>query len=301
MILTLTFVSNPYPGLHTRLIVVSPEGVLAAKDVSSLISEVGTALEPIWVPLLPGFHINTNPQPVWERPVVLPAPGAAIERSGEPGIWVTDGFKNLVFYTLNGFTFTEVERFKFSDGSSLSSPVMIDQNDNQSLKRVFYSVGGELRSTTLHGGTKMIAEKQGGTACPTHLGNGVTLFTKVSVDRQFPSRLVVVKNEAVVSETALPSQTIVQAAASLNHIFVSTADFFIQFDPFMQKVGEVPWVNGGRIGPAIGRDGSVYAIASNILFIFPPMQNTGPVGGAHDTTHRPIGTGGNAGGGGRLG
>lgn len=301
VILTLTFVSNPYPGLHTRLIVVSPEGVLAAKDVSSLISEVGTALEPIWVPLLPGFHINTNPQPVWERPVVLPAPGAAIERSGEPGIWVTDGFKNLVFYTLNGFTFTEVERFEFSDGSTLSSPVMIDQNDNQSLKRVFYSVGGELRSTTLHGGTKMIAEKQGGTACPTHLGNGVTLFTKASADRQFPSRLVVVKNDAVVSETALPSQTIVQAAASLNHIFVSTADYFLQFDPFMQKVGEVPWVNGGRIGPVIGRDGSVYAMASNILFIFPPMQNTGPVGGAHDTTHRPIGTGGNAGGGGRLG
>ena len=112
---------------------------------------------------------------------------------------------------------------------------------------------------------------------------------------------MVVKNDAVVSETALPSQTIAPAAASLNHIFVSTADFFIQFDPFMQKVSEVPWVNGGRIGPAIGRDGRVYAMASNILFVFPPMQNSGPVGGAHDTTHRPIGTGGGNTGRGRLG
>ncbi len=297
VVLTLSFLSNPYPGLHTRLIVVSQEGVLAAKDVSSLISELTTAP---WWPFGNGFDLTPDHEPVWETPVMLPAPGAAIERSGnDPRIWVTDGFKNLVLYTLTGFTFTELERFEFPDGRR-SSPVMIDQSDNQSLERVFYSLGGELRSSTHNGGTTVIAQDQGGTACPTHLGNGVTLFTKVSHDRQFPSSLVVVKNDAVVSETALPSQTIAPAAASLNHIFVSTADFFLQFDPFMQKVSEVPWVNGGRIGPAIGRDGRVYAMASNILFIFPPMQNTGPVGGAHDTTHRPIGTGGNTGGGGRL-
>ena len=63
----------------------------------------------------------------------------------------------------------------------------------------------------------------------------------------------------------------------------------------MQKVGEVPWVNGGRIGPAIGRDGWVYAMASNILFIFPPLQAGGPLDGGHTTTHRPMGDGGGTG------
>ena len=45
----------------------------------------------------------------------------------------------------------------------------------------------------------------------------------------------------------------------------------------------------------IGRDGHVYAVAGNILFIFPPMQDSGPLTGANTTTHRPLGTGGNTG------
>jgi hypothetical protein len=30
------------------------------------------------------------------------------------------------------------------------------------------------------------------------------------------------------------------------------------------------WVGGGKSPPAIGPDGRVYAVASDILFIFPP-------------------------------
>lgn len=301
VILTLAFVSNPYPGLHTRIIAVSSGGAIeAVKDVSSYVSPIEGDVW--WVP---GFSFPLDTHPVWDTPVVLPAPGAAVEASGwTPRIWVTDGIKYLFHYDFDGHAFTEQKRIELP---GQSSPVMLDPHENiAEFQRIaFYSAGSELRSSNVStgplGGTRVIAEGQATKLCPTYLGNHVLMFTRSSDDTRFPSGLVVVANGAVVSETTLPSQTMVPAAASQNHIFVSTKNVFLQYDRYMQKVGEVPWVNGGRIGPAIGPDGWVYAMASNILFIFPPMQNTGPVGGAHDTTHAPLGGGAGNAGRGRLG
>ena len=61
------------------------------------------------------------------------------------------------------------------------------------------------------------------------------------------------------------------AAASRTHVFVSTTDAFITFDADAQlELQRFDWVGGGKSPPAIGPDGRVYAIASDILFIFPP-------------------------------
>jgi hypothetical protein len=57
-------------------------------------------------------------------------------------------------------------------------------------------------------------------------------------------------------------------------VFVSTADAFFTFDAnTLGQVERFDWVGGGRNPPVIGPGGQVYAIASNILFVFPaPRQ-----------------------------
>ena len=82
--------------------------------------------------------------------------------------------------------------------------------------------------------------------------------------------LAVLNNSSVVSQVSLPpSHT--SAAASRTHVFVSTTDAFITLDADAQlELQKFDWVGGGKSPPAIGPDGRVYAIASDILFIFPP-------------------------------
>lgn len=82
--------------------------------------------------------------------------------------------------------------------------------------------------------------------------------------------LSVLKDGNLVSQMSLPpSHT--SAAASRTHIFVSTTDAFVTLDADAQlKLQSFDWVGGGKSPPAIGPDGRVYAIASDILFIFPP-------------------------------
>jgi hypothetical protein len=80
----------------------------------------------------------------------------------------------------------------------------------------------------------------------------------------------------VLSRTSLTGQSIAAPAASRTHVFVSTAGAFHSFDAgTMTEVGRLSWVGGGLSPPAIGPAGHVYAIASNILFIFPPPEGFG--------------------------
>jgi hypothetical protein len=84
------------------------------------------------------------------------------------------------------------------------------------------------------------------------------------------SGLAVLNNGNVVSQVSLPP-SYTSAAASRTHVFVSTTDAFITLDADAQlELQKFDWVGGGKSPPAIGPDGRVYAIASDILFIFPP-------------------------------
>ena len=76
---------------------------------------------------------------------------------------------------------------------------------------------------------------------------------------------------------------VVPAAASRTNIFVSTSNAFITFNSDLRaELRRFPWIGGGTSIPVIGPSGRVYAIASDILFIFPPPSQRprpeGPIG-----------------------
>jgi hypothetical protein len=100
-------------------------------------------------------------------------------------------------------------------------------------------------------------------------GTAISVLKRVAVAKQPPMRIV--------SRTVLSGQSIAAAAASRTHVFVSTAGAFHTFDAgTMTEVGRFSWVGGGMSPPAIGPASHVYAIASNILFIFPGPEGFGP-------------------------
>jgi hypothetical protein len=94
--------------------------------------------------------------------------------------------------------------------------------------------------------------------------------------------LSVVKDGNMVSQASLPP-SYTSAAASRTHVFVSTIDAFVTLDADAQlELQRLDWVGGGKSPPAIGPDGRVYAIASDILFIFPPLLKV-----SHPLQHAP--------------
>jgi hypothetical protein len=82
---------------------------------------------------------------------------------------------------------------------------------------------------------------------------------------------------AVTSTLRLTGGSIARAAASRTHVFVATTDAFYTLDVGAERIEfTFPWVGGGIWSPAIGTRGHVYAMASNILFVF-PAPRFGPV------------------------
>lgn len=63
-------------------------------------------------------------------------------------------------------------------------------------------------------------------------------------------------------------------AASLSYVYVATEDGLHTLDATATTVVQTfPWLGGGGWAPVIGPRGHVYAMASNVLFIFrPPRQ-----------------------------
>jgi hypothetical protein len=101
---------------------------------------------------------------------------------------------------------------------------------------------------------------------PTLLNDGRVLVVN-------GTEAVVLQDGAVDNRIPLGSNSIASAASSTNQIFISTADAFLTFDTnTLEQVGRFDWVGGGLNPPAIGPKGYVYAIASNILFAFPPPK-----------------------------
>jgi hypothetical protein len=85
--------------------------------------------------------------------------------------------------------------------------------------------------------------------------------------------LAPLRNGKVVSCASLPAPSYTPAAASRTHVFVSTTDAFVTFEAEAQApLQTFDWVGGGTSPPAIGLRGHVYAIASDILFVFPPPK-----------------------------
>ncbi len=82
-----------------------------------------------------------------------------------------------------------------------------------------------------------------------------------------------IRNGAVISRVSVNGQTIAQAAASRTHVFVATTAGLHTLDASATtEVLTLPWDGGGVWPPVIGPAGHVYAMASNVLFVFPPPK-----------------------------
>jgi hypothetical protein len=105
-------------------------------------------------------------------------------------------------------------------------------------------------------------------AAPTRLPDGRVMVI------QADGRVAVLKGGALISNGQFSAgASIASAAASRTHVFISLADAFYTLDAAtLSGAAKFDWVGGGASPPAIGPQGHVYAIASNILFVFPPPK-----------------------------
>jgi hypothetical protein len=198
---------------------------------------------------------------------------------GPPVVVVADQFHDMVGYSFfPGRRFIEVLRAKEPARFMRSSPISlfgqsavgttkIDQDRHQDVNGaiVFASLSASKLPAVPTGRGPILAT-------PTRLAD--VRFVALE-SRPDGSAILVMKRSAprvqVLSRTSLPGQSLAAPAASRTHVFVSTAGAFHSFDAgTMSEVGRFSWVGGGLSPPAIGPAGHVYAIASNILFIFPP-------------------------------
>ena len=214
--------------------------------------------------------------------VIPPPPSVAVftfAGGGTPFIVVSDHWKDVVGYTLSlqslsGIEFIETFRVHDDNHYMRSSPVVLPDGHTiigvEGIKRD--DDGGEhpWQGGVIFAGPNMNRlppNTDPGTtyATPTRLADG----RLVLIGGDGTAMSVLQGNQIDVS-TRLPGRSIVSAAASRNHFFISAADAFLTYDAnTLSEVGRVDWVGGGLNPPAIGPKGYVYAIASNILFVFP--------------------------------
>ncbi|WP_344097526.1 hypothetical protein [Microbacterium deminutum] len=104
----------------------------------------------------------------------------------------------------------------------------------------------------------------------------------VSVDGQTvivndDAEVITLSGPTITSRLKLPGQTFAGAAASRTHVFVATTDGLYTLDAkAAARQVTFPWAHGGISSPAIGPGGHVYAIADDILFVFPPPDPLRP-------------------------
>jgi len=197
-------------------------------------------------------------------------PGVAIftfAGGGAPFVIVSDQRHDIVGFTATSPSapkLTETFRVHDTKRRLLSSPMVLPNGQT-----LVSTVGGEIVFAGPNG-TKLPPVKLAGGiiyGAPTLIASGLA----VSIAG---SKLAVLRDGKVVSTASLPAKSYAAAASSRTHVFVSTTDALVTFDADAKRQLQIfDWVNGGASPPAIGPGGQVYAIASNILFVFPgPLQ-----------------------------
>jgi outer membrane protein assembly factor BamB len=215
----------------------------------------------------PGCDFEPRTVDRWGPPP--PMPGAAVFTSaagGAPLVIVTDQRHEVVGYTFSSKP-ALTERFRVrSTAQRLLSPPMV-LPDGQIL------VGTADGAIVFTGSSTTKLQSATGfgpvIAAPTRTVTGFAVAGGLE-------GLALLRNGKVVSRASLPAPSYTSAAASRTHVFVSTTDAFVTFDAEAQApLLTFDWVGGGTSPPAIGPGGHVYAIASDILFVFPPPKGGG--------------------------
>lgn len=227
----------------------------SASDLFCIVPIIGTT-----ACLLAG-KFNYDPDRV---PLPPPMAGVAIftfAGGGAPHVIVSDQRHTIVGFTITGSQPRLTQSFRDGDPQRrLFSPPMVLPDG-----RTLASTVDEKIVFSGPNASKLAPVSSPGVVygAPTRTVNGFAAAVGTK-------GLSLLNNGKVVAQTSLPP-SYTSAAASRTHVFVSTTDAFITFDADAQlELQRFDWVGGGKSPPAIGPDGRVYAIASDILFIFPP-------------------------------
>ena len=212
--------------------------------------------------------------------MLSPFPAVAVYNpatNNVPLVMVSDGFQDVVGYFFNGSSF--LERFRVRDDSRhlVSTPLAWPDG------HVMISTGGHGKpSEVMFAGLQMSTIRAAGPlswAAPTALGN-----SRFALVHRYGG-VTVLRGASIEAEVKLPGESIASAAASRNHVFVSTASALHTFDKAtMSEVATFEWRRGGTSPVAIGPQGHVYAIADDQLFVFSPP------GGVSQNTDTPVPT-----------
>jgi hypothetical protein len=287
-----TLYRNKVTGGHSvRLIAFSPTGqMLDDKVVVNITPQtVGGSGRPTWVDascLVPvigwggclGYAEYTPPESEGMLVKIPPAPGVGIftfAGGGTPFILVSDHYKDVVGYTFSGQRLTETFRVHDNDGFMRTPPMILPDGHSlmgvQGMKRD--NIGAEI---PVNAGRIAFAGPNGNKIAPVALVN----TTQAAPTRMADGRVAVVDGygKVIILKDGKPfnamdgaGRSIASAAASRTHLFVSGENGFVTYDTnSLAQVARFDWVGGGLNPPAIGPKGHVYAIASNILFVFPP-------------------------------
>lgn len=215
---------------------------------------------------------GTDPVHLLPEKMIPPVPAVAVfgpTGNEVPLVMMSDGFRDLVGYFFSGNALQERFRVHLDRGKLLSTPLawptghaMISLGEKDKPAEVMFA--GLNKSTIRAAGPFTWA-------APTALGN-----SRFALVRRYGG-VTVLRGASEEITVALPGESIASAAASRNHVFVSTASALHTFDKAtMQEVAKFNWQRGGASPVAIGPQGHVYAIADDRLHVFPPaLQVTG--------------------------
>ncbi len=281
------YANRPNGRPMVRLIAFSPTGqVLDDKVMLGFASDItggtdGNTLEQVVClvpPIVLACHISLGftPPASWLLVDVPPMPGVAIVTGGgTPLILASDHHKDLIGYSFTNQRFNEVFRRHQEDFFMRTPPMILPSGRAaiglQQVGDPHRADAGRLVLVTPNGSrTGQVDGVQALHAAPTRLSDGRIVVVGAR------GRISVIKGTQIAATLNAPGRSIASAAASRNHLFVSAEGGFVTYDAAtLAEVARVDWLGGGLNPPAIGPKGHVYAIASDILFVFPPPKLKG--------------------------
>ena len=273
-------------GYDTRLLAFAKDGAIIGniKVKSVVYQATGSSsiplyclVPPITLSCLFGADFNPSGLPVEHDPatylpedLAIPRPGAAIftyEGGGTPFILVSNQFQDLVGFTFSNRQFQEIFRVHDEGRRLLSAPMVMSDGHT-----VISTVSNDGKSSIVFAGPNMNAwpaiKGPASQAPATRIADGRLAIVGLRT-------LYTLRGKTLDRTIGLPGESMVPAAASISHVFVSTAGSFVTLHSrTLAKMAEVSWVGGGTVTPAIGPRGHVYGMASNVLFVFPPPTPT---------------------------
>jgi hypothetical protein len=205
---------------------------------------------------------------------IMPAPGAT-----EPFILITNKFQNQIvgyrFDIQGSQAFTEIFRTPHSPHVLWSAPTILSDGHA--------AVGTDRGVVFSQPNTMPVPPITGirASAAPSVAADGRGVIATID------HSVIGIRDHAVVSQLALSGASAVPVVASRTHVYVSTTHGLHTLDATAQ-VDELrfPWVDGGTSPPAVGPNGQVYAITSNVLLVFPPPPRVPRRDGVSDVVER---------------